>query len=85
MVRIVGRRGIPDVDGAVVDARQPGGQVGGRPGGVGEGVGADLERVLAVAAEDGGRDAPFALARFRVRPEVAIADVAAAGAAEEPF
>jgi hypothetical protein len=46
-------------------------------------VGADLEGVFVVGGEDGGGHAPFGFARVRIGLEVAVADVAAAGAAEE--
>ena len=73
---------VPDVDGALVDAWEPGGEARGC-GRVGEGVGADLEGGFVVVGKDGGCDAPFGFSGLRVGLEVSVADVAAAGAAEE--
>ncbi len=80
-MRVIGA-GVPDMKGAGSDGGEPGGEVGfGSRGG--EAVGADLEGGFVGGGEDGGGDAPFGFAGVWGRGEVAVADVAAACAAEE--
>ena len=73
---------VPDVHVAAIDGGQPGGEVG-LGGWVNEAVRADLEGLLVVGVEDGGCHAPWGFPRFRVDFQVAVANVTAAGSAEE--
>jgi hypothetical protein len=73
---------VPDVHLAAVDGGQPGGE-GGFGGWVDEAVGADLESLFVVDIKDGGCHTPWGFARFWVGFQVAVANMTAAGGAEE--